>query len=322
MTEHEISMPDPDDPSAIADEVEAYLAEQYPDDFPTVTTPAAADEAETRQVKRLRREVAEARLLADLQDDDTPLMLDSPKVRKRRKAAYEAARLHTLAQDPMMRAWQASRMRKVFTATALVSLTLALGWSTAGVQLFASEGAAAWSPAWCFAWLVEPFMSLALLTVVGAKAYLAVRGQPIVSGTLTKIEALFLSLTLGMNAWPHLPGIAAHFKVSGLVLHLLGPVVAVAIVAALPLILDGFARLDHGTSPTLADLRRDRGRETSPETLRDTPTRGRSIAEHRAELHRLIEAGALPAQPSAEQIRRTLRCSRAVAQQLRDETQS
>jgi len=295
------AMPDPDDPSALVAETEAFLAAQAP--APPIPT-GPADDGRTRRVRRLRAEVAEAQQLAELQDDDAPLLLDTPKVRRRRKAAHEAARLHGLAQDPTMRAWQAARMRKVFTATALVALTLALGWSTAGVQVFASEGAAAWSPAWCFAWLVEPFMSLALLTVVGAKAYLGTRGQPVKSDTLTRVEALFLALTLGMNAWPHLPGIADRFKVSGLVLHLLGPVVAVAIVTALPLILDGFARLDHGTYPTLANLRRD----TSRVTLRDTP-RGRSIGEHRAELHRLIGAGELPAQPSAEKI-------------LRDEIQS
>ena len=311
-----IAMPDPDDASALVAETEAFLAAQAP-----TPPPPEHAEGETRRVRRLHAEVAEARQLAELQDDDTPLLLDTDKVRRRRKAAHEAARLHTLAQDPMMRAWQAARMRKVLVTTAIVSLALALGWSTAGVQHFAAEGAAAWSARWCFAWLVEPFMSLALLTVVGAKAFTGTRGQPIESTKLTNIEFGFLALTLGMNAWPHLPGVATTFTVSGLVLHLLGPVVAVAIVAALPIILDAFARLDHGASPALADLRRDRGRDTSRETLRDT-SRRRSIDEHRAELHRLIAAGELPARPSAEKIRTTLHCNRAVAQQLRDEIQS
>lgn len=308
-----ISTPDPDDAAALVSEAEAFLATQAPATVPNVTGPAVA--GETRRVRRLRAEVDEAHLLADLQDDDTPVRLDTPRVRRRRKAAHEAARLHQLAQDPTMRAWQAARMRRLIVVAAMVSLTLALGWSTAGVQVFAAESAPAWSARWLFAWFVEPFMSLALLTVVGAKAYMGTRGQPIESKTLTRIEGLFLTLTLGMNAWPHLPGVVARFKLSGLVLHVLGPVVAVAIVTALPIILEAFARLDHSTRPAPADQQRDRAGDTAGEA----PARGRSLAEHRAELHRLIDAGELPTAPSAEKIRKALGCRREVAARLRDE---
>src|SRR5690606_500771 len=182
----------------------------------------------TRRVKELERQVAEAHLVAQLQADDTPLVIDTPKVRSRRAAAYEAYRLYELAQDPVMRAWQAARMRKVLTAAGMVSLTLALAWSTAGVQAFAAEGAPAWSPSWIVAWLVEPFLSLALLVVGGAKAYMGTRGQPIGSKTLNRLEMLFLALTLGMNAWPHMPWSVEEFSLARLVLHVLGPIVAVA----------------------------------------------------------------------------------------------
>lgn len=308
-----ISTPDPDDAAALVSEAEAFLATQAPATAPNVTGPASV--GETRRVRRLRAEVDEAHLLAELQDDDTPVRLDTPRVRRRRKAAHEAARLHQLAQNPTMRAWQAARMRRLIITAAMVSLTLALGWSTAGVQVFASESAPAWSARWLFAWFVEPFMSLALLTVVGAKAYMAVRGQAIESKTLTRIEALFLTLTLGMNAWPHLPGVVARFKLSGLVLHVLGPVVAVAIVTALPIVLEAFAGLDHSTRTTPTDQQRDRAGETTGES----PARGRSMEEHRAELRRLIDAGELPAAPSAEKIRKALGCRREVAARLRDE---
>jgi hypothetical protein len=334
--------PEPDDLSALISETEAFLAAQQPATQPAATalsaTPSAAVTGETRRVRQLRAEVAEAHLLADLQDDDSPLLLDSPKVRKRRRAAHEAARLHELAQDPMMRAWQASRMRKLLVGASMVSLTLALAWSTAGVRVFASEGAPAWSPSWVFAWLVEPFMSMALLVVVGARAYMSTHGQPIASKTLTRIEYLFLGLTLGMNAWRHLPGVAADFSLSALVLHILGPVVAVAIVTALPIILAAFTGLDHGapkaapapspatswppspkvsrrvspsTSPKAADQQSDRGSVTS--------SRGRSLGDHRTQLTVLIANGALQAKPSAEAIRKALGCARETAAQLRDE---
>ena len=319
-----VSMPDPDDASALVAGAESYLAAHAP--APTPSMPA---EGQTRRVRRLRGEVAEARQLAGLQDDDTPLLLDSPKVRRRRKAAHQAARLHKLDQDQAMRAWQAARMRRVLVTAALVSLALALGWSTAGVQVFAAEDATAWSARWCFAWCVEPFMSLALLTVVGAKAYMGTRGQPIKSDKLTGIEAGFLALTLGMNAWPHLPGVATEFSFSRLVLHVLGPVVAVAIVTALPIILAAFARLDHGPPLPIAT-----GTPGHPATAGDlqwmgadegastTPPRGRSLDGHRAELCRLIAAGELPVTPSAAAIQRALGCRQETARQLRDETRN
>ena len=261
--------------------------------------------------------VDEAHQLDELQADDTPLRLDSKRVRRRRRAAHEAARLHALGRDPAMRAWQAARMRRILLAAALTSLTLALGWSTAGVQVFASEGADG-GPRWWFAWAVEPFLSLALLTIVGAKAFMGVRGQPITSMTLTRIEGLFLALTVGMNAWPHLPGIAARFTVSGLVLHTLGPVVAVAIVTALPIILAAFAGLRHGAGSAPPDLQWNTP-EHPAEHLPEQPPRGRPEDAHRGELHRLIETGDLPAHPSATAIQRALSCRRETACRLRDE---
>lgn len=331
--------PEPEDISAVISGAEALLAANAQAERPALlVTPSAAVTGETKRVRQLRAEVAEAGLLADLQSDDTPLMLDSPKVRKRRRAAYEAARLHELAQDPTMKAWQASRMRKLLVAVAMVSLTLALAWSTAGVQVFAAEGAPAWSPSWVFAWLVEPFMSMALLVVVGARAYMATHGQPIASKTLTRIEYLFLGLTLGMNAWRHLPGVADDFSLSALVLHTLGPVVAVAIVTALPIILAAFTGLDHGAPKAAPAPSSATSRTPSPKVTRrvspsaspkasdqqsdraaKTPPRGRSLAEHRTKLTLLIANGAIEAKPSAEAIRKALGCSRATAAILRDE---
>ncbi|GAA4089780.1 hypothetical protein [Nonomuraea soli] len=272
-----------------------------------VTAFGSAHRRESRRVRKLRAEVAEARTLADLQGDDAPLLLDTPKVRKRRKAARQAARLHALAHDPDMRAWQAARMRRTLVTAALVSLTLALAWSTAGVQTFAADGAAAWSPGWVFAWLVEPFLSLALLVVVGARAYLGTCGQPVADRALVRIEWLFLALTLGMNAWPYLPGVADTFSLSRLVLHILGPIVAVAIVTALPIILAAFARLDHGMP----------GTPTGP-TGPTYRANAAVLAALTARARHLIDAGELPADPGADKIRRALGCGMDSARAVRD----
>lgn len=254
--------PTPSDVARGLADLDAFLAERAP------AGRVPAERGQTKRVRRLRGEVSEAHALLELQGDEAPLRVDSPRVRKRRKAMRQAAVLHRLAQDPDARAFQAARVRRVVVGAGMVALTLALAWSTAGVQAFAAEGAPVWSPGWVFAWFVEPFLSLALLTVVGAKAYMAVRGQPIVSPTLDRIEWLFLGLTFGMNAWRHLPGIAETFSLSALVLHVLGPIVAVAIVRALPPILAAFTNLHHDEVNTETT-----SSETSSETSSGTSSR-------------------------------------------------
>ncbi|WP_053174819.1 hypothetical protein [Nonomuraea sp. SBT364] len=305
--------PSPEDVSRALAEIERHLAEPAP---PAPEPPAELDDTgETRRVRRLRAEVAEARALATLQTDDTPLLLDTPRLRKRRKKAHEAARLHLLGQDPAMRAWQAARMRRLLVGAAMVALTLALAWSTAGVQHFAAEGAPPWSPSWVFAWLVEPFMSIALLVVVGARAYLGTQGQPLNDRKLIRIEWLFLGLTLGMNAWPYLPWSTDDFSLSRLVLHVLGPIVAVAIVTALPIILAAFAQLDPTRGP--AD-----GGVTGLTYSANTGDRVRRAAAEVAPLIEraqvLIAAGELPDTPSAYKIQRALRCGMDDARAVRD----
>ncbi|RJL19573.1 hypothetical protein [Bailinhaonella thermotolerans] len=301
--------PSPEDFARGLAEIERHLAAVAPAPLPEAEALAVRQGGETKRVRRLRAEVAEAHRLADLQDDDLPLTLDTDKVRRRRRAAHEAARLHELAQDPAMRAWQASRMLRLLVAVALIALALALAWSTAGVQTFAADGAPSGSPAWWFAWLVEPFMSLALLVVVGARAYLGTRGAPLNDPKLVRIEWFFLALTLGMNAWPYLPGVADSFSFSRLVLHLLGPAVAVAIVTTLPVILAAFTALDHRAGTP--------GSGTTYRTNARAPY-GADVAAQTARARRLIAAGELPPSPGAGKIRRALGCGMDTARAVRD----
>jgi hypothetical protein len=318
--------PDPG-PEGLSAEDLRWLQEQVqpaePEQDPT-PTPLELPQAETKRVTALRHEVAEAHLLLALQGDEAALLVDTPKVRRRRMQGAEAARLHALAQNPSVKAWQAARWRLVLTWVAVVSLVLALGWSTAGVQAFAAEGAVPWSPGWAFAWLVEPFLSLALLTVVSARAFMATRGQPLNHPTLKRIERLFLGLTLGMNAWPHLPGVAAKFLLSALVLHVLGPIVAVAIVTALPIIWGAFADLDHGgpywhpySTPTPPKYRGNAG-NSDPSVGAAVGAVGQSVGALVAYAQALIDRGHLPPNPTATKLREVLRCGTEKAREVRD----
>ncbi|WP_344247984.1 hypothetical protein, partial [Actinocorallia libanotica] len=242
----------------------------------------------------------------------------------------EAARLHELAQDPMVRAYKAAKMRRLFVGVLVSALVLALSWSTAGVQAFAADGAKAWTAAWLFAWLVEPFISLALLGVVGSRAYLAVQGTPLTgeAETVTKrIEWLFLGLSLGMNAYPYLPGIAAPFELHRLVLHVLGPIVAVAVVLYLPVLLRGFTDLNFGTGEASAEgphkggtpgAYRENARTPYPRT---PPVRTPNIEALAARVRALIAAGELAPDPGIHKIRAALKpmpCSTDTARAIKN----
>ncbi|WP_410580271.1 conjugal transfer protein TraI [Amycolatopsis sp. lyj-108] len=306
----------------------------------------------TRRVQRRIAEHAEAHQLLTLEHDDAPFEVTSDKVRARRKAVVEAARLWKLDRDPRVLAYRDARMVRLITRLALVSLVLALAWSTAGVQVFAAEGAPKWSPSWWFAWLVEPFCSLALLMVVGGKAYLATRGHEVADKGLDRAEWVFLSLTLGMNAWPHLPGIAPEFTVSSLVLHILGPIVAMAVVRALPRLLAAFRELTLdedppatepatlGTGPDTVAATAVTATAPAPEkpvAVRAAPARRsapakrsaratipepkrRDITQLRAEFQKALDERPKGFDPgNGASIMRTLKCAKKYANQLRDE---
>ncbi|WP_155342180.1 hypothetical protein [Acrocarpospora corrugata] len=156
--------------------------------------------------------------------------------------------------------------------------------------------------------------------MVGARAYLGTRGQPITSRVLVRIEWLFLALTLGMNTWQYLPLVAETFELSRLVLHLLGPIVAVAVVTALPIILAAFSDLDHG-DPS----RGDTGPSYRTNAVIRYPSQhspgARDSEEIRAlvsRARRLIAAGELPPAPGADKVRRALGCGMDNARTVRD----
>lgn len=313
--------PTPQDIAGLLAEAERIAADHTPAVEPAAPPAPLFNpgEGNTKRVRRLRAEVAEAHRLAELQDDETPYALDTDRVRKRRRRAEEAARLHALAQDPTMRAWRAMRMRRLIVTGALFALALALGWSTAGVQVFAAEGSPMWSPGWWFAWFVEPFMSIALLVVVGARAYMGTQGQPIESRTLVRIEWLFLGLTLGMNAFPYLPGVAAEFSFPRLVLHILGPIIAVAIVTALPIILAAFTILDVGLSSRGRSRPSCRQNARSESGCESGSESGFDDIEIKADqIRQMISAGQLPPGVGVERIRRALRCATETARAVRD----
>lgn len=216
----------------------------------------------TRQVRRLAHRVAEAEQLVELQNAEALTEVDTAHVRRLKRKGVEAEKVHGLRKQPALKALQVARARFWVTAAGLTALTCGLGWSTANVQVFAANGAPVFSPGWWLAFLVEPFLALALLTIVGAKAFLASRGARLTEPTVRRIEFLFLGLTLLMNTWPYLPGVADPFSVGALVTHSLGPIVAVCVVTVLPVLWAAIDALDT-TAPTPSELSEQGGQALS-----------------------------------------------------------
>ncbi|RVX39131.1 hypothetical protein EDD27_1474 [Nonomuraea polychroma] len=198
------------------------------------------ESGETRLVRQLRRQVAEAHLLARLQADEAPLLIDTKKVRKRRLAAYEAARLHELAQDPVALAYRDAKVRRTVTVMVMAAAVIGLAVSSIGVQ--ASVATALKLKQHTFAWWaafgVEPALSLPLLAAVAVQAYSAMRGQVVdrkdkngPGRKMFRAEALLLGLTLLLNCWP---AFINGFNLLTLVVHSLGPIAAVTAVWVLP----------------------------------------------------------------------------------------
>jgi len=315
-------LPKPNDENlerAVADVVK-YVAAQAP---PTSTAAPTSLPPTTKRVRDLRAEVDEAKALLELQADTAPLLVDTDRVRRSLKRAAEAARLRALAQDSAARAWQAARVRLVFTVVALVALIGALGWSTTGVHHTLTRSMTERDAAWWCAWAVEPVISAVLLVVVGARAFLATRNRMLRHRHLTVVEYGALVVTLTLNVWPYLPWVSVpweRFDPMQLLAHTIGPLVAVSVVAVLPVIWSAFADLDHGLLVGPTDTL------TSPKYRVNTPTT--ATAQHGAtsdrmallvdRARRMITTEQLPADPSATRLREALGCGTDAAREVRD----
>lgn len=290
----------------------------------------ADGEGDTKRVRKLRAEVAEAHRLAALQGDDTPVLLETRKVRRRRAKVAEAARLHALAQDPRALAYRDQKVRRTITVMAGAAAGIALAVSSIGVQASVAaalgldrEGNAL---GWWAAFGVEAVLSLPLLAAVGVQAYSAIRGRVVDRRSregrkLFAVEATLLALTLVLNCWP---AFEIPFDPRKLIVHSLGPVAAVIAVLILPTLwkilsdlpvpLFGPRGTGRGTSGNVQDQHPSGSPLGPPYSITSEEI---EIAEKAAQIRRLIEAGALPADVGVKRIRETLRTRTDTARKVR-----
>jgi hypothetical protein len=206
----------------------------------TAPTPAVSSaNTEPKRVQRLRAEVAEARGIVELQTDPALTEADTSRVLTERRKAAEALKLHNLDQDPARKALRDNRVRRAVALVGGAGLVGALGWSTANVQhaVTAGQKITAADPAWWMAFLVEPMVSVGLLLIFGVRAYIAAtRGYSIEDHRLRRVELALLGITLTVNSWDYLPFIAPAFDPLQLLVHSIGPVVAVLLVTMIPVL--------------------------------------------------------------------------------------
>ncbi|GAA3702471.1 hypothetical protein GCM10022224_080360 [Nonomuraea antimicrobica] len=285
---------------------------------------------ETQLVRRLRRQVSEARRLVDLQADEAPLLVESKKVRRRRLAAIEAARLHELAQDPVALAYRDARVRRTTTMMVMVGVAIGLAASSIGVQASVATALTldTFSIAWWGAFLYEPAMSMPLLGTVAVQAYSAMRGKVVdrkseAGKKMFRVEALLLALTLILNCAPAFaPGVA--FNPLTLIVHALGPVVAVTSVWVLPALWSVLEVLPVPEAAAGAGTARTAGRTglqyraNASRQYSAPPPRPRvDIEALTARARALIAAGELSADAGVGKFREALRCGSTPASKVK-----
>ena len=351
------SLPDPDDMDRVLAELEAQLTAPA-QVWPEPTEAAEADELdaevvqprETRRVRRLRAQLAEAQATLDLLAEGDPR--EQVPTRREQRRAHRAARMlraYQLSQTPALLAARDARVRRWTTIAALVSAGLALAWSTAGVQrsVALADGLVPGTVAYYAAYLVEPMMTVLLLGLVGGQAYAAMRGRPVARDSvegrmIRRTEAALLGFTLALNAWPYLGRFVDELAVLPLVVHSLGPIVAVLAVRSLPLVwaILGALPMPHResvpegrteprTEPQYSPEYRANAPSTTPGTTPGTASQTRArtgtgtgparLREERlAELVQRARARGLTGEDSAHQIREALGCGMDYARRIRD----
>lgn len=299
--------------------LERYLADQA--SMPYGPAPGAwpshhhgdTSDGQTRRVRKLAAHVAEAQQLVALQDAPELVTAHSSRVLRTIRRSAEAEKLVGLRQHPAFVALATMHARRTVTTAGFVALIIALGWSTASVQGFAAGGAPRFSPQWWFAWCVEPFVSLALLTIVIARAFLASRGQTITAPVVRRTEWLLLGATLLMNTWRYLPGVAEPFQFDQLIVHMLGPIVALCVVTVLPML---WVAIDH--VPSSRPAQGDDRPSANVESTQDTKQVVERVASAVARARELIQSGLLPQTPSANAVHKALGGAMDTARAVRD----
>ncbi|MCD2191349.1 hypothetical protein [Actinomycetospora soli] len=94
----------------------------------------------------------------------------------------------------------AESVRRWVDVATWTAIALGLAFTAVNVQTFAAAGAAAWSPGWVVAWLLDPMVSVLLLAVVRAEQVTA-RWQVPMPWQVPAVKWSAFAATYAMNTW-------------------------------------------------------------------------------------------------------------------------
>jgi hypothetical protein len=142
----------------------------------------------------------------------------SRKARQLAEEAAQAAHLRALSTDPDVVALRVEKVRAQVDRLMWTAIVLGLAFTMVNVQVFAAEGAPAWTLAWVAAWVLDPMVSLALVAVLRAEQ-VANRWMVRVGPWGRSARWALLAGTYTMNTWTEW----AEMVPSRIVLHSVPP---------------------------------------------------------------------------------------------------
>jgi hypothetical protein len=143
-----------------------------------------------------------------------------PLTRAQRLAqdAAEAAEVRAYQMHPDVVALRIERIRDQVDRLCWAGIMLGLAFTMTNVQVFAAAGAAVWSLPWLAAWVLDPTVSLVLLSILRAEQVTA-RYQVRTGRWVRAAKWFTLAATYLMNTWSSWAAGSA----SGVVLHSVPP---------------------------------------------------------------------------------------------------
>lgn len=129
-----------------------------------------------------------------------PVSRSSERAERLLERAQLAGQVRRAQTDPDVVALSVERVRAVSWALAWAGVVLGLGFTLVNVQRFGAQGAPAWSGEWVAAWLLDPMVSLVLISVLLAE-HVTARYQVDIGFWPRTAKWFALTATYVMNTW-------------------------------------------------------------------------------------------------------------------------
>ena len=166
---------------------------------------------------------------------------ESRQVRKLRKELAVSRQVHGLAGDPIMDVVRLDRLRVSITRTIWAGLAIGSAFTTTGVQDFLAGDRQRSDPLWWGCWGVEPALVVLLITVLRWEAEMLTRGIKIASGWVNALKWTLLGSTVVMNVVPALWPRRGSTSAGMVFAHLMVPLIVFMIAEVMPVVQARFA---------------------------------------------------------------------------------